>query len=108
MKSLTFAIAAIALTAAAGAASAETKLSGGQLITGGYDAGQDSVRLERAQYAWGGRNYCWYNRGWHGPGYYFCGMAFRRGHGWGGPEGWHHWSHWRHERHHFDRHRHYR
>jgi hypothetical protein len=46
-----------------------------------------------AQYFWGGRNYCWYDGGWHGPGYYWCGYAGRRGFGWGGGPGWHGWGH---------------
>ncbi len=36
------------------------------------------------QYAWGGRNYCWYGNGWQGPGWYWCGYAWRNGFGWGG------------------------
>jgi hypothetical protein len=52
-------------------------------------ASQPSVEL--AQYAWGGRNYCWYANGWHGPGWYWCGFAWRRGFGWGGGWGWHGW-----------------
>ena len=28
----------------------------------------DTLRLvERAQYVWNGRNYCWYDAGWKGP-----------------------------------------
>jgi len=49
--------------------------------------------IEQAQFIWGGRRYCFYFDGWHGPGWYWCGYAFRRGFGWGGPEGWHGW--WR-------------
>jgi hypothetical protein len=40
--------------------------------------------LEQAQWFYGGRNYCFYPTGWHGPGYYWCGYAWRRGFGWGG------------------------
>jgi len=61
-----------------------------QLITGVYTTG-DAVTLEQAQWAWGGRNYCWYGGGWQGPGYYWCGYAWRRGFGWGGPAGWNGW-----------------
>jgi hypothetical protein len=43
-------------------------------------------------YVWGGRNYCWYYDGWHGPGYYWCGYRFRRGFGWGGGIGFHGWG----------------
>ncbi|HEY4075429.1 MAG TPA: hypothetical protein VGM26_00730 [Rhizomicrobium sp.] len=52
-----------------------------------------SVPVANAQlYAWGGRNYCWYYDGWHGPGYYWCGYRLRRGYGWGGGMGWHGWG----------------
>ena len=47
--------------------------------------------IEQAQFIFGGRNYCWYDDGWQGPGYYWCGYAWRRGFGWGGGEGWHGW-----------------
>lgn len=42
-------------------------------------------------YAFGGQNYCFYPNGWRGPGWYWCGYAFRSGLGWGGPVGWHGW-----------------
>jgi hypothetical protein len=48
--------------------------------------------LIKAQYVYGGRNYCWYDGGWKGPGYYWCGYAGRYGLGWGGGWGWNHWS----------------
>jgi hypothetical protein len=38
-----------------------------------------------------GNRYCFYFDGWHGPGWYRCGFAFRRGLGWGGSYGWHGW-----------------
>lgn len=40
-----------------------------------------------------GDNYEWYDDGWSGPGYYIVGYQFRRGHGFGGGEGWHGWRH---------------
>jgi hypothetical protein len=46
----------------------------------------------QTQYNWGGNRYCWYDYGWNGPGFYWCGYAARRGYGWGGPRGWHHWD----------------
>jgi hypothetical protein len=49
--------------------------------------------IERAQFFWGGRRYCWYNSAWRGPGWYQCGFAWRRGLGWGGAAGWHGWRH---------------
>ena len=29
--------------------------------------------VEKAQFVWGGRQYCWYDNGWRGPGFYWCG-----------------------------------
>jgi hypothetical protein len=49
--------------------------------------------IEKAQFVWGGRRYCWYNSAWRGPGWYQCGFAWRRGFGWGGSAGWHGWRH---------------
>ncbi len=49
--------------------------------------------IQKTQFFWGGQNYCWYPVGWHGPGYYWCGYAWRRGFGWGGGRGWHGWGH---------------
>ncbi|HEY1888051.1 MAG TPA: hypothetical protein VGG86_18685 [Roseiarcus sp.] len=49
--------------------------------------------IEKAQFFWGGRRYCWYPSGWRGAGWYQCGFAWRRGFGWGGPAGWHGWRH---------------
>jgi len=37
---------------------------------------------------WQGREYCWYDTGWNGPGWYRCGFAKKPGRGWGGPQGW--------------------
>jgi hypothetical protein len=54
----------------------------------------DSLNLvEKAQWAWGGRRFCFYPTGWHGPGWYWCGYAWRRGLGWGGVYGWRGWRH---------------
>lgn len=46
-------------------------------------------------FASGGHNYCFYDNGWNGPGWYWCGdYAYQYGAGWGGPVGWNNWS-WR-------------
>jgi hypothetical protein len=42
-------------------------------------------------YPYAGRRYCWYDYGWSGPGWYWCGYAGRRGYGWGGGYGWRGW-----------------
>jgi hypothetical protein len=47
----------------------------------------DLSSIKQAQFIFGGRNYCFYLDGWHGRGFYWCGYAYRRGLGWGGPEG---------------------
>src|ERR1700759_5597558 len=47
--------------------------------------------IEQAQFIFGGRNYCWYDNGWRGPGFYLWGFAFCPGLGWGGGAGWHGW-----------------
>jgi hypothetical protein len=61
-------------------------------LTDAVNRGDVAPSLQDAQYLWGGRNYCWYPGGWRGPGYYWCGYAWRRGFGWGGPVGWHGWG----------------
>ena len=38
--------------------------------------------VERVQFIWLGHNYCWYDDGWNGPGWYWCGYAFNSGYGW--------------------------
>ncbi len=86
MKNLLLAAAtAAALSASAVAAQASP------LLVAGVDRPGDAV-IEKAQYFYGGRNYCWYDGGWHGPGFYWCGYAWRRGFGWGGPIGWRGWA----------------
>lgn len=48
--------------------------------------------VQQVQYFFGGRRYCWYDFGWRGPGWYWCGYSSRRGYGWGGGYGWHGWG----------------
>lgn len=47
--------------------------------------------IEQVQFRFGGYDYCWYDDGWRGPGWYWCGYAYRTGYGWGGPLGWNNW-----------------
>ena len=74
-------------------------LAGGTLIVGDAQSATgsfDGIRvaadrlgiLEETQFIYEGRRHCWYRDGWHGPGWYWCGYDWRRGLGWGGPEGW--------------------
>ena len=55
-------------------------------------AASQLLPIEHVQYVYGGQNYCWYANGWRGPGYYYCGYAFRTGLGWGGGIGWNNWG----------------
>ncbi|HXT09709.1 MAG TPA: hypothetical protein VN715_22605, partial [Roseiarcus sp.] len=48
--------------------------------------------VEHVQFVYGGRTYCWYDGGWKGPGWYYCGYAWRSGLGWGGGYGWRNWA----------------
>jgi hypothetical protein len=92
MRTLIIALAAGTVMATSAAAQAAT-------------AGPDAMRMavdhlgvvEKAQFIFGGREYCFYLDGWHGPGWYWCGYAWRRGLGWGGPQGWRGWE-WREHR----------
>jgi hypothetical protein len=61
------------------------------LNSGLGDAADRVSAIEKTQFVYLGRNYCWYPDGWHGPGFYWCGYAYRTGYGWGGPIGWHGW-----------------
>jgi hypothetical protein len=55
-------------------------------------SGVQTTGVEQTQYFYGGRSYCWYDNGWRGPGFYWCGYAMRRGYGWGGGAGWRGWG----------------
>lgn len=61
---------------------------------GGVQSAVDTLTvIEKAQFVIDGRRYCWYDDGWQGPGWYWCGYRWRRGLGWGGGVGWHNWQH---------------
>jgi hypothetical protein len=47
-----------------------------------------------------GRDYCWYQHAWRGPGWYVCGYQWRRDFGWGGYDGWRWYPHRHHHHHH--------
>ncbi len=91
--------------AVAGALGAATTFTGAaQAAPGDLSAGLGTVAIdlnlvENAQFVYEGRNYCFYLNGWHGPGWYWCGYAFRQGYGWGGVEGWHGWRRGEYRRH---------
>jgi hypothetical protein len=59
----------------------------------GFRSALNAIGLaENVQYIWEGKDYCWYDDGWHGPGWYWCGYRTRRGLGWGGESGWRGWE----------------
>lgn len=54
-------------------------------------AADQLATLDKIQFTFRGRRFCWYPNGWRGSGWYWCGYRLRRGRGWGGPRGWHGW-----------------
>jgi hypothetical protein len=49
--------------------------------------------VERTQYySFGNSDFCWYDDGWQGAGWYLCGDEWSNGFGWGGPYGWNGWG----------------
>jgi hypothetical protein len=54
-------------------------------------ASENGSITEQTQFRFGGYDYCWADDGWRGPGWYWCGYAYRPGLGWGGPVGWNNW-----------------
>ena len=89
-------VTAAALLAAVPTGASALTLPGG----GGVAPAIDAIDMtEQAQfYVYSGRRYCFYPEGWHGPGWYRCGFAWRRGLGWGGVYGWNNWRHGAYER----------
>ncbi len=90
MRNLVLSIAASAAVLAVGPLANAQAPSNARLVFGVDAVGAPPI-LQDVQFLFGGRNYCWYPGGWHGAGYYWCGYAYRRGLGWGGPVGWHGW-----------------
>ena len=96
---------ALTLAVAAGALLVATQANAGSFpvntLNGIETSLVDTVAVR--VYVHEGRRYCFYYDGWHGPGWYRCGFAWRRGIGWGGVYGWNSWSYgpWerRHHRH---------
>src|SRR5215475_11002989 len=86
MGTIELAIAAGALLVATHANAGTFPVNAGLIGAGSNLIDQVAVRV------YGGHRYCFYFNGWHGPGWYRCGFAFRRGLGWGGVYGWNDWS----------------
>jgi hypothetical protein len=52
------------------------------------------VGAHAEDFVFGGHKHCWYDKGWNGAGWYWCGYADRKDKkGWGGPEGYQGWKH---------------
>lgn len=79
---------ALIMAVGLGAGAAQAAPAG---VPGLGDAAGSLGLVEQAQFVISGRNYCFYDAGWHGPGWYWCGYAYRRGYGWGGGRGFHGW-----------------
>jgi uncharacterized membrane protein YgcG len=77
--------------------------SGGAAVAQAWNR---ATQIEKAQYySFDGVDYCWYDDGWQGPGWYWCGYDWETGYGWGGPYGWNGWAggfYWRHRHHDHD------
>ena len=58
----------------------------------GADVQQRQIApIEKAQFFWGGNNYCWYRRRLAWPRLVLVRLRLESGFGWGGGSGWHHW-----------------
>jgi hypothetical protein len=89
-RRLAVSLALAAFVAAASMNSAQAAIGDGAL--GARVGFAQGAPIEPAQFIYGGQNYCWYPNGWRGPGFYWCGYAWRSGYGWGGGYGWHGWG----------------
>lgn len=91
-KMITAAMSAAALLGGATASAVPAAQAAEPRLVVGVETVGAPAPVQAVQYFYGGRNYCWYGGGWRGPGYYWCGYAWRRGFGWGGPYGWRGWG----------------
>ena len=98
----------LGLAIAAGALLAVSNANAGTFPVNTVGAGGSDLidRVSVRVYVHEGHRYCFYFNGWHGPGWYRCGYAFRRGVGWGGVYGWNDWSYGPYERR-YGHHRHH-
>src|SRR6202161_2945415 len=86
---ISFATAAILAGSAWGGAASAGPMPG----FAGLTSANTALRpIEKTQFVWGGYDYCWYDDGWQGPGWYVCDYGpWVSGYWWGGPSGWHDW-----------------
>jgi hypothetical protein len=91
MRRLILLLTATSVIATAGVTICSGAQAEGLAPIGLRNAADDLILLDSVGYTWKGRQYCWYNAGWRGAGWYWCGYERRRGFGWGGPPGWRGW-----------------
>jgi hypothetical protein len=91
MRNLVFASAATIALAISGTLLNSTANAA---VGGGLSTTIQGVNLvQKTEWVFGGHKHCWYDEGWHGPGWYWCGYAHKKDRGWGGPEGFQGWKH---------------
>jgi hypothetical protein len=87
---LVLTVLAACLTRPSSFAAQAAVVSGGAAVA---EAWSSAAPIESAQYySLDGDDYCWYDDGWNGPGWYWCGYDGDAGYGWGGPFGWNGWG----------------
>ena len=70
LRNLIVALAATAAMVVGGSAGAASMSAPAAIRTAA-----DSLKMtENVQFFWSGHNYCWYDDGWNGPGWYWCDM----------------------------------
>lgn len=85
---------AMAVALGIGGLSSLANTANATILATGVDAAADRLNLvDEVQFTYGGHRHCWYEDGWHGPGWYWCGYRMRRGAGWAGGEGFRGWRH---------------
>ncbi len=85
---------ALAAALAVGSLSSIGSTANATIAATGMSPAADRLTLvDQVQFVYGGHRHCWYQDGWHGPGWYWCGYRLRRGFGWGGEEGFRGWWH---------------
>ena len=72
-RNLSLALALASSVALPLATQADAAMSDGAF--GARQALAQTTPIEQAQFFFGGRSFCWYLTGWHGPGWYWCGYA---------------------------------
>jgi hypothetical protein len=92
MRRFVIVVASVAAVVAASSIAGGSVAAGAGLVPDPSRAAADSFDAAvNGSYTWRGRRYCWYDHGWKGSGWYWCGYARRPGFGWGGGPGWHSW-----------------